>query len=106
MSVTGAPSLLDPDRELRAVRHRETSPLLEFSGHRAISDDHSGAVVIHVEQFGRQSETTVVSLALFGIHGDSHARTLDRASRHISLRSPHGPRTSVAVHRTSTSRGR
>src|SRR5215212_1919639 len=75
--------LVDADRVLRAVGDRQSRLLLEVRRHRAVADDDGLAVVVDVEQLGRQRVAPVVPLALLGIDPYLHARSV-RARRAVA----------------------
>ena len=72
VSVTAASRLVERDGVLRAVGHGEAGLVLELGRHLAVADDDGLAVVVDVEELGRQRVAAVVALALLGVHPHLH----------------------------------
>src|SRR4051812_21963740 len=83
MSSPLACLVVDADRVLGAVGDRQARLVFEVRRHRAVADDDGLAVVVDVEQLGRQRIAPVVPLALLGIDPYLHATSV-RARRAVA----------------------
>jgi len=66
------------DSELGTVLDGEPRPLFEGDGNGPVASHGRHAIVIHLEQLGRQGKAASVALALFGVDPKPHENTTGR----------------------------